>query len=229
MSNLAIIPARGGSKRIPRKNIKAFLGKPIISYSIDTACRCGLFDEVMVSTDDPEISETALNFGAKVPWLRSVENADDLATITDVMMEVVSQYEKSGKSFDKICCILPTSPLIQGNRIVEAYDRLINDQLDSVVAVVEFSYPICRALEITEEGKLQMIWPQHLRTRSQDLSLSYHDSGSFVWVDKDALLREKTLLCKNGGAIVLSSLEAQDIDTESDWTLAELKYRIIHG
>lgn len=229
MSNLAIIPARGGSIRIPRKNIRDFLGKPVIAYSIDVALRCGLFDEVMVSTEDSEIAEIAMFYEAKVPWLRSVENADDYATIADVLIEVISGYEKAGKYFDRICCLLPAAPLIRDFRITEAYNMLTSGHLDSVCTVVEFASPILRALEITDEGKLHMIWPEHTGTRSQDLKPAYHDSGSFIWVDRNALMSEKTLFCENGGAIILSEMEAQDIDTESDWKMAELKYHFING
>jgi len=229
MSNLAIIPARGGSKRIPGKNIRSFLGKPILAYSVETALKSGLFDEVMVSTDDPDIAEIALQYGAKVPFLRSAENADDHAVIADVVIEVVSQYEKRGRIFDTICCILPTAPLINSNRIVEAYTKLVNEKLDSVCPVVAFSYPILRALEISKDDKLQMIWPEYMRTRSQDLNPVYHDSGSFIWVKTMAVINEKTLFCRNGGAVILPETEVQDIDDETDLKLAELKYRLLYG
>ena len=228
MRNIAIIPARGGSKRIPHKNIKVFLGKPIIAYSIEAALQCGLFDEVMVSTDDPEIAEVAERYGAKVPFFRSSENANDHATLADVILEVIDQYAESGKKFDGICCILPTAPFITSNRILEAFDKMKNEKLDSVCPVVEFSYPILRALEFTDDNKLQMIWPEHLKTRSQDLKSSFHDSGSFYWVKSKALKFEKTLFCRNGSAIILPETEVQDIDTEEDWKLAELKYKLIN-
>jgi len=228
MSNLAIIPARGGSKRIPRKNIKDFLGKPIIAYAIEAVLESHLFEEVMVSTDDDKIAEIAEKFGAKVPFRRSAENANDFATLTDVLIEVVNQYKNSGKDFENICCVLPTSSLTAANRIYEAYSKLTAENFDSVVPVVEFSYPIRRALQLTENEKLEMIWPEHLRTRSQDLKPAYHDSGSFYWVRTISLLAEKTLFCKNGGAIVLPGTEVQDIDNETDWKLAELKYRFLN-
>lgn len=228
MINLAIIPARGGSKRLPRKNIRDFLGKPVIAYSIEAALKSGLFDEIMASTEDDEIAEAAIKYGAKVPFLRSKENANDFATMTDVVIEVITQYKLSGKKFDTICCILPTAPLISSNRIVEAYQKLIEKKLDSVCPVVEFSYPIKRALKITNEDRLQMIWPENLRIRSQDLQPTYHDSGSFIWVKPKAVVQEKTLFCKNGGAIILPQAEVQDIDSESDWKLAEMKFRLLN-
>jgi N-acylneuraminate cytidylyltransferase len=228
-NNLCIIPARGGSKRIPRKNIKPFLGKPIIAYSIEAALKSNLFDEIMVSTDDEEIAEIAKQYDTKVPFLRSKENADDFATLADVLIEVVNQYKEIGKSFDNICCILPTAPLTSANRIKEAFIKLVDEDMESVLPVVEFSYPILRALEFDDSNKLKMIWPEHLKTRSQDLKPAYHDSGSFYWVKNDVLLDQKTLFCKNGSAIVLPETEVQDIDNETDWKLAELKYKLLNG
>ena len=222
--NIAIIPARGGSKRIPRKNIKDFIGKPIIAYSIEAALKSNLFDEVMVSTDDEEIAKVARKYGAKVPFIRSADNANDFATLSDVLIEVINQYKKKDNNFKNICCILPTAPLISANRITEAYNKFINEKLDSICPVVEFSYPILRALEISEKNKLRMIWPEHLLTRSQDLNPAFHDAGLFYWIRKNALLRENTLFCKNGSALVLPETEVQDIDSLSDWKLAEFKY-----
>jgi N-acylneuraminate cytidylyltransferase len=228
MSNLAIIPARGGSKRIPRKNIKDFLGKPILAYSIEAAIKSRLFDEIMVSTDDQEIADIAQQYSAKVPFLRTNENANDFATLADVLIEVVDQYKKNGKSFENICCILPTAPLTRPSRINEALTKLISEDLESVLPVVEFSYPILRALEFDEEHKLKMIWPEHLKARSQDFKPAYHDSGSFYWIKHEALHEQKTLFCKHGSAIVLPETEVQDIDNETDWKLAELKYKLLN-
>ena len=228
MSNIAIIPARGGSKRIPRKNIRPFLGKPIIAYSIEAAISSNLFDEVMVSTDDKEIADIAIRYGAKVPFIRSTENANDFATLTDVLIEVLEQYKKAGKYFGNICCILPTAPLTTSIKIKEAYTKFSKSKFDSLCPVVEFSYPILRALEYKDQGTLQMIWPEHLKSRSQDLKPAYHDSGTFYWIKKSALLAEKTLFCKNGSAIVLPENEVQDIDTETDWKLAEMKYKLLN-
>lgn len=228
MNNLAIIPARGGSKRIPMKNIRDFHGRPVIACSIEAALNSGLFDEIMVSTDDARIAEVALKFGAEVPFMRSAKNSDDHATIADALTEVIREYEIAGRIFDHVCCLFPTAPLIRSQRITEGYERLISGYFDSVCAVVPFSYPVMRALEITDGNKLQMIRPEYNLVRSQDLKPVYHDAGSFVWVRKEALLREGTLLCENGGAIVLNEMEVQDIDSEEDWKLAELKYRLIN-
>lgn len=228
MKTLAIIPARGGSKRIPRKNIKEFLGKPIIAYSIEVALTSGLFDEVMVSTDDEEIAAIAKQYGAKVPFMRSHENADDFATLADVLIEVLRQYQVTRKSFENICCILPTAPLTTASQIRNAFKKLTDENLDSVLPVVEFSYPILRALELDTNNKLKMIWPKYLNSRSQDLKPAYHDSGSFYWVKSNSLIEQETLFCNNGSAIVLPETEIQDIDNETDWKLAELKYKLLN-
>lgn len=229
MSSICIIPARGGSKRIPSKNIKLFLGKHIIAYSIEAALQSGLFEEVMVSTDDQEIATVARRYGATVPFFRSVENADDHATLVDVLLEVVDCFTKTGKSWDTICCILPTAPFVTSAQIQEGFLKLNQEKLDSVCPVVTFSYPIFRALELTTDEKLKMIWPEHLKTRSQDLKPAYHDAGSFYWVQAPALLNEHSCFCRNGSAIILPETEVQDIDTFEDWEMAELKYQMLHA
>jgi len=228
MKNLAIIPARGGSKRIPHKNIKKFLGKPIIAYSIEAAKKSGLFDEVMVSTDDNEIAEVAKQYGAKVPFMRSNKNSDDFSTLAEVIIEVAKKYEETGGKYDNICCLLSTAPFITSRRITEAYNKLREGSLDSVCPVVVFSYPVLRALEFGNDKKLRMINPEYLNSRSQDLKPAYHDCGSFYWVKTEALKKEKTLLCKNGSAIILPETEVQDIDTKTDWELAEIKYNFLN-
>ena len=229
MSKLAIIPARGGSKRIPRKNINNFLGKPIIAYSIEAAQKTMLFDEIMVSTEDEEIAGIAERYGAKVPFRRTKKSSDDYATLTDVLTEVLKEYDRRGKHFKDICCILPTAPLTTPSRIQEAHKEYISNKFESLCPVVQFGYPIYRALHFNTDNKLELIWNKYEKVRSQDLSPAYHDSGSFYWVTKEALLKQKTLFCKNGGAIILSEMETQDIDTIEDWKLAELKYRLNNG
>jgi N-acylneuraminate cytidylyltransferase len=223
--NLAIIPARGGSKRIPRKNIKIFLGKPIIAYSIELAIGSGLFDEVMVSTDDEEIAEIAQGYGAKVPFKRSKDNADDFATTIDVLTEVLNEYDSLNLQFDFGCCIYPTSPLLEKKTLQKGFEKLIKHKFDTVFPVVEYSYPILRSLKI-ENGKVNMNWPEYLESRSQDLPSSYHDAGQFYWFQVSKLLKEKKLFTKNSGAIVLNEECVQDIDTEQDWKIAELKARV---
>ncbi len=224
---LAIITARGGSKRIPGKNIKLFLGHPIIKYSIDAALRAGCFEEVMVSTDDSEIAEIAEKLGAKVPFLRSEAASNDFATTADVIEEVLLEYKLRGKEFEHCCCIYPTAPFISQERIREGFDMLRNADADSVIPVVSFSYPIQRAFKI-ENGYLTMIWPENLNTRSQDLIPAYHDAGQFYWLNVKSFLKEKKLYTADTIPLIISELEVQDIDNEEDWKIAELKYNILH-
>lgn len=228
--NVAIIPARGGSKRIPRKNIKSFLGKPIIAYSIIEALKCGLFDEVVVSTDDEEIANIAIKYGAKVPFFRSVDTANDYAPLAAVIEEVIKELETLSCQIDNICCILPTAPLISSEDIIALYDKLLsNDKITSVIPVVRFSYPILRSLAMNESGLLKMNWPEHLNSRSQDLPLAYHDSGSFYWIKKKALVQEHKIITDQCAGVEVDEMKVQDIDTETDWRLAELKYTLIYG
>lgn len=227
MSNVAIIPARGGSKRIPRKNIRDFLGKPIIAYSIETALESRLFEEVMVSTDNEEIAEVAKNYGAKVPFMRSKKNADDHATTVDVLVEVLYTFGEKNKRFENGCCIYPTAPLLKAKYLEKGYKKLLDEAFSTVFPVVEFSYPIERSLKLCEKGKVEMKWPEHLDSRSQDLPKAYHDAGQFYWFKVEELLKEKKLFGKNSGAIVLPNTSVQDIDTEEDWKLAELKAKLL--
>lgn len=226
MKCLAIIPARGGSKRIPRKNIRDFLGKPIIAYSIQAALDSKLFDEVMVSTDDEEIARVAKQFGAKVPSLRSAKNSDDHATTAVVIIEVLTDYKFRGRDFDYACCIYPTAPLIKIVSLQNSFKTLIENGYQTVFPVASFNFPIWRSLKI-EKGKVDMFWPEHRHTRSQDLPKAWHDAGQFYWINVPAFLNEPFLYGSNSGVIELNNLEVQDIDTLEDWQLAELKARLI--
>lgn len=226
MSRLCIIPARGGSKRIPRKNIKNFLGKPIIAYSIKAAFSSALFEEVMVSTDDEEIAEIAKQYGAKVPFMRSEENANDIATTYQVIEEVIANYKKNDVNFTKGCCLYPCAPFVTSEKLQEAHLKL--QQFDTVFPVVKYGFPIQRALTKDENDGLEFFYPEFELTRSQDLISSYHDAGQFYWFDIKALDKNKTLISNKTGAVVLSEMEVQDIDTEIDWKIAELKYKLQH-
>jgi len=228
MAKIAIIPARGGSKRIPRKNIKLFLGMPIISYSIKVALECGLFDEVMVSTDDDEIADIAQDFGANVPFLRSRENSNDFATTIDVILEVIKMYEsKCSTSFHTGCCIYPTAPFTTASQLKDSYYQLLDKKFDSVFPVLRFGYPIQRALAMRDQ-KVTMINPEHINSRSQDLEPLYHDSGLFYWFNVKAIIKNQKMFTENSGGIIISELHAQDIDNEIDWKLAELKYKLVN-
>ena len=174
---LAIITARGGSKRIPRKNIKEFCGKPILCYSIEAAFQSEAFDEVMVSTDDTEIADIALKAGASVPFFRSAEMSGDYASTDDVIMEVLQEYQKNGLSFEAFCCIYPTAPFLTGKRLKSAMDLL--DTADSVMPVVPFSYPPQRGLIVNEKGYVERQFPEYATARSQDLPKVFHDCGQF--------------------------------------------------
>ena len=223
MNAVAIITARGGSKRIPRKNVKEFLGKPILLYSIEAALNSGIFEEVMVSTEDEEIAELARKAGAVVPFMRGDENANDFATTTDVLLEVVGEYEKRGKHFEFGCCIYPTAPFVTAEKLKDGMEKLAASDADTLMPVVPFSFPPQRGMVIREE-KLQFVQPEHALTRSQDLEHWYHDVGQFYCFRTENFKRNKILTVGNVLPYVVSELEVQDIDTISDWKIAEMKY-----
>jgi N-acylneuraminate cytidylyltransferase len=225
MANLCIIPARGGSRRIPRKNIKAFLGKPIIAYSIENALNLGSFDEVMVSTDDQEIADIALALNAKVPLLRSKENSGHHATTLEVIKEVLDEYRKKGQKFDFVCCLYPTAPTVTTGQLQEGLDILIKNKYHTVFPVTSFSYPIWRGIRINK-GSPEMIWPENVAKRSQDLETVYHDAGQWYWLNP--MENITSLICDNSGVVILNNLQVQDIDNPIDWQLAELKYKLLH-
>lgn len=227
MPNICIIPARGGSKRIPRKNIKEFSGKPIIAYSIEAAINSGLFDEVMVSTDDLEIAEIAIQYGAKVPFMRSNERANDFATTYEVLEEVLFKYNELGKIFEKACCIYACAPFISIEKLIEANKKL--ERFDTVFPVVQYGFPIQRALKKDMNDSISFIQPEFELTRSQDLNASFHDAGQFYWFTTSSILANKSILSKNTGCVVLSEMEVQDIDNQIDWKLAELKYELLQS
>jgi pseudaminic acid cytidylyltransferase len=224
--SVAIITARGGSKRIPRKNIRDFLGKPIIAYSISAALEAGCFDEIMVSTDDEEIAEVAKKYGAVVPFFRSAERSDDFATTTDVLLEVLTSYGEIGKFFELACCLYPTAPFVTAEKLRTGYTTLLEHDASSAFPVVRFGYPIQRALKI-ENDFLHMIWPENISARSQDLMPAYHDTGQFYWFNVKRFLESKQLFSSRTVPIIVSESEVQDIDTEEDWKIAEMKYRIL--
>lgn len=226
MSSIAIITARGGSKRIPRKNIKEFCGKPILLYSLEAALNSGRFDEVMVSTDDEEIANLAKQAGAAVPFLRSEKTSGDFATTADVIEEVLNEYSKQGKDFDTACILYPTAPFVTSDKLKNAMDLLIDDRADSVIPVVQFSFPPQRAF-VNRDGKIQFANKDFAKTRSQDLEPMFHDCGQFVCFKTEVFLKKRTLVTDNTRGIVCPESEVQDIDTFEDWILAELKYKLM--
>lgn len=226
MKTIAIITARGGSKRIPRKNIKEFCGKPILAYSIEAALKSGAFDTVMVSTDDREIAEIAAQYGAEVPFFRSEKTSNDFAVTAEVLAEVLEEYGKRGEHFGRVCCLYPTAPFLTAERLREAMDLLEETKADSVLPVVRFSFPPQRGV-VLEEGYLKYKWPENANVRSQDLEPFYHDVGQFYCLNGESFELQRKLVMDKTVPLVLSELEIQDIDTEEDWRLAEVKFRLL--
>lgn len=223
---IAIITARGGSKRIPRKNIREFCGKPILAYSVQAALESGIFYTVMVSTDDEEIAEVARQYGAEVPFFRSAETAGDFATTNDVLLEVLEEYEKRGQHFDMGVCIYPTAPFLTAEKLKSAVEKLENSDADTLIPVVAFSYPPQRAM-IVENDRLVFEYPEYLDSRSQDLKPHYHDVGQFYVFRTGAFQVNRKLMVGNILPMVVSELEVQDIDNQTDWEIAEMKYRLM--
>ncbi|MCM1063275.1 MAG: pseudaminic acid cytidylyltransferase [Eubacterium sp.] len=224
MKTIAIITARGGSKRIPGKNIKEFCGKPILAYSIEAAAQSGIFDTVMVSTDDEEIARIAKGYGAEVPFYRSEKTAGDFATTNDVLLEVLEEYEKRGERYDLGCCIYPTAPFVTADKLKRGMDALLASDADTLIPVTAFSYPPQRAM-IVKDGKLVFEYPQYLDSRSQDLEPHYHDAGQFYLFRTAAFQVNRRLMVGNILPMVISEMEVQDIDNQTDWEIAEIKYR----
>lgn len=226
MKRVCIIPARGGSKRIPKKNCKDFLGKPIIAYSIQTALDSNLFDEVMVSTDDKEIANIATDYGAKVPFIRSERNSNDFATTFEVIEEVIEEYEKLEMNFDEGCCFYATSPLTTVEKLKEANKLLNEKKFATVFPVIRYSTAIQKAIIMDENQRMTLLLPEHELTRSQDIETAYHDAGQFYFFKTNKLFQYRKLWTTNSGIIEISESEGQDIDNEIDWQLAELKYQL---
>lgn len=229
MSRLCIIPARGGSKRIPRKNIRPFLGRPIIAYSIEAARESRLFSEIMVSTDDEEIAAVAQDHGASIPFFRSAATADDHATTVDVIAEVLAEYRSRGKVFDRVCCLYATAPFIRPSHLRAAANMLLEMNCDCIFPIVRYGFPVQRSVVLDKAGLVRMREPQHRHTRSQDLAPVFHDAGMFYFFRPAPVLTGETLWPENTRAMELPETEVHDIDTETDWRLAEMKYRLSCG
>lgn len=227
MSSIAIITARGGSKRIPRKNIKPFLGKPILSYSIEAALKSGLFDTIMVSTDDEEIAQIAKECGAQVPFYRSEGTSNDYAATADVVLEVLDEYANRGIFFETACVIYPTAPFLTAEALKEAMGILLSGNADSVLPVVKFSFPPQRSV-VLRDGELVPSDKESMVMRSQDLEPHYHDCGQFYCIRVAAFLKQKAMIMDHTAPYMMDALSVQDIDTEEDWKIAEMKYRLLH-
>ncbi|MBU5476986.1 pseudaminic acid cytidylyltransferase [Eubacterium sp. MSJ-33] len=228
-NTVAVITARGGSKRIPKKNIKEFCGKPIIAYAIQAAIASNIFDEVMVSTDSEEIAKIARDYGAVVPFMRSEKNADDYATTEDVIMEVVNQYKERGKAYAYVCCLYPTTPFITSSILKEAVKIMVQENPAVVIPVVQFSYPPQRCFVIDENGYARFKYPEYVKTRSQDLEKQYHDAGQFYIYHVEKLFAHNGIIEDDFKPIILPEMCVQDIDTLDDWKMAEMKYRLVHS
>lgn len=225
--NIAIIPARGGSKRIPRKNIKLFHGKPMIAYSIEAALQADCFDKVVVSTDDTEIAEVAKQFGAEVPFMRPKNISDDHATTMDVIHHAVSWYQNQGVALNAVCCLYATAPFVTSEYLKKGYDRLIQTNAEFVFSAATFAFPIQRAIKLNSEGYVNMFSPEHESARSQDLEEAYHDAGQFYWGKADAFLQRKRIFAQHSKIVLLPRNCVQDIDTIEDWHFAEALFALL--
>lgn len=227
---LCIIPARGGSKRIPHKNILPFKGKPIIAYTIETIKSSGIADEIMVSTDDKEIADIALQYGANYPFRRDDETSNDIAGVADVLIEVVNRYKKIHQEFEYVLCVYATNPLLKKESLQEAFEALkSNPEAESISTIEAYSYPPQRGMRIEENGYMVMNHPEFYSARSQDLPKLYHDSCQFFIFKTKALLRDKKLYTKHTLPYIIKESESQDIDTLEDWKLMEMKYDLMHS
>lgn len=224
--SIAIITARGGSKRIPKKNIREFCGKPIIAYAIEAAIQSGIYDTVMVSTDSEEIAEIAKRYGAEVPFMRSEETANDFATTADVLMEVLEQYKGMGQEFEYMTCIYPTAPFVTAEKLKKAKELLVEKNAKEVFPLVAFSYPPLRGY-VMENEQVSMKWPEYAKSRSQDLETIYHDAGQFYTYLVEAYYPANGVIKDGIYPMIVDEMEVQDIDNETDWKLAEIKYRFM--
>ena len=225
--NICVIPARGGSKRIPRKNIKIFNGRPIIAYSIDAAIASGCFDKVIVSTDDNEIARVAKDFGAEVPFMRPAEISNDLAATNPVISHAVDWMESKGNLINHVCCLYATAPFIEPNSISNAYKKFKEMNADFCFSVTSFPFPIQRAIKITENDKVELFQPEHFLSRSQDLDETYHDAGQFYWGTKQAFNKDISILSETVIPYILPRHLVQDIDSPEDWIRAEIMHQVI--
>ena len=224
--NIAIIPARGGSKRIPRKNIKLFHGKPMIAWSIEAARKSGCFDQIIVSTDDDEIVEVAQSYGAEAPFKRPAELSDDYATTVDVIKHAVTWCIKEGHEPSLVCCIYATAPFIEATDLCRGMSLMDSSNAQYAFTATTFPFPIQRALKVNAEGQISMFQPEHLHTRSQDLEEAYHDAGQFYWGRTEAWLEALPLYGPTSQLILLKRQNVQDIDTPEDWERAERLFEL---
>jgi N-acylneuraminate cytidylyltransferase len=223
--NIAIIPARGGSRRIPGKNIKDFLGKPIIAYSINAALQSGIFDQVIVSTDSEEIANVAKEFGASVPFLRPTKLGENQVNVSDVLHYTLSELLKTNPSIEFCCCIVATAPFIASNKLVEGYKIIQSQSADTVMSVTRFPFPIQRAFELDQEGFLTLVQPKHEFSHSNTLPESFHDAAQFYFLNTKSFMETHSILGQKVYPIILPNHQVRDIDTMEDWLMAEIMYQ----
>lgn len=226
---VAIIPARGGSKRIPRKNIRTFRGKPIIAYSIEAAVNSGCFDRVICSTDDDEIAAVARTLGAEVPFIRPANIADDFATTSDVIKHAIQWLNNHGPAVQQVCCIYATAPFVTADILQTALEQLTTHNAEYAFSATAYDFPIQRALQINEQGRVNMLQPEHLKTRSQDLTPCFHDAGQFYWATAHAFLNDLPIFADHSIAVLIPSYKVQDIDTPDDWISAEAMHQVLES
>jgi len=226
-NSIAIIPARGGSKRIPKKNVKDFFGKPLIAYSIEVALESNLFDKVIVTTDDDEIANIAESYGAQT-LKRPKELADDFTPTIPVIAHAIKSICKDLSSIEAVCCIYATAPFVQAEYIKKAYEKLLTCKADYSFSATSFAFPIQRAIKLKNES-VEMFYPEHSNTRSQDLEEAYHDAGQFYWGTPEAWCEGKPIFSSNSTVTILPRYLVQDIDTLEDWKRAELMYRVLQN
>lgn len=222
---LAVIPARGGSKRIPRKNVKEFGGKPMLAWSIDAALNSGCFDEVTVSTDDPEIADVARAFGASVPFMRPSTLSDDHTGTIPVVRHAVQWFLDNGAVAEKVCCLYATAPFVRAEDLRRGLNVLEATNGDYAFSVTSYAFPIQRALRVTEAGRVEMFNPEHFTTRSQDLEEAFHDAGQFYWGTSQAWLEARMIFTPASAPVMLPRHRVQDIDTMEDWERAEWLFK----
>lgn len=222
---IAVIPARGGSKRIPRKNIKPFCGKPMIAWSLGAALNSSCFDEVIVSTDDAEIADVARQCGATVPFARPAKLSDDHTGTIPVIRHAIEWFQRQGAAPEKVCCIYATAPFVRAEDIRKGLKVLDSTGCDYAFSVTSYAFPIQRALRLTAEGRVEMFHPEHFNTRSQDLEEAYHDAGQFYWGRSGAWLASKPIFSPAAAPVILPRCRVQDIDTPEDWERAEWMFK----
>ncbi|MDA8912008.1 pseudaminic acid cytidylyltransferase [Pseudomonadales bacterium] len=224
---ICIIPARGGSKRIPRKNIKQFYGKPMIAYSIDAALSSGCFDRVIVSTDDLEIADISRDFGAETPFIRPALISDDHTGTTLVVSHAIEWLQRDGAIPEQVCCLYATAPFVSHADIAEGQKLLDKTGCDYVFSVTSYAFPIQRAIRISEGSRVEMFQPENISVRSQDLEEAYHDAGQFYWGKAAAWLAAKPIFSMESLPLVLPRHRVQDIDTREDWDRAEIMFKLL--